>query len=242
MFTRRSFLTVAGSALLERSILPAWGQEIPPLEDQVPPMLDHILLGSNDLERGIAFVLEHTGVRPVFGGVHPGRGTQNALVALGERHYLEVIAPDPQQHSGNALARKLETLAEPCLVGWAAHPRNIEALAAQLKRASIAAEGPTAGSRRRPDGKVLHWQTLNLRDDADGLLPFFIEWGADSPHPSSDAPAGCQLIRLELLTPDPARLAKLASAMSLAVPIAKAPAPQLHAVIEGPGGSLSVTS
>jgi len=242
MFTRRSFLAAAASVLVERSILPARRQEIPPLEDQVPPMLDHILLGAGDLERGITLVLEHTGVRPAFGGVHPGRGTQNALVALGERHYLEIIAPDPAQHTDNTLARKLAALAEPRLVGWAAHPRNVEALAAQLKRASIAAEGPTPGSRKRPDGRVLHWQTLNLKDDAGGLLPFFIEWDAGSPHPSSDAPAGCQLIRLEILTPDPARLARLASAMSLAVPIAKGPAPQLRAVIEGPKGSLSLTS
>jgi hypothetical protein len=243
--TRRSFLTMAGSLLLKQGMLPAPAQEtpaIPPLEDQVPPMLDHILLGSSDLERGIAFVEAHTGVRAAFGGVHPGRGTQNALLSLGERRYLEVIAPDPRQPHGNALAAKLETLAEPRLVGWAAHPRNLEALAAELQRAGIVAEGPTPGSRKRPDGQVLHWQTLNLRDDASGLLPFFIEWGAGSPHPSSDAPAGCQLIRLELLTPDPARLAKLAAHMSLEVPIAKAAAPELHAVIEGPKLTLSITS
>jgi hypothetical protein len=245
MFTRRSFLTIAGSLLLERGLVQSPAQQgtaIPPLVDQVPPMLDHILLGSSDLERGIAFVEEHTGIRAVFGGVHPGRGTQNALLSLGDQHYLEIIAPDPRQHTDNTLAKKLQALGEPRLVGWAAHPRNIEALAAQLKRAGIFADGPTPGSRKRPDGKVLHWQTLNLKDDANGLLPFFIEWGADSPHPSTDAPAGCQLIRLELLTPDPASLAKLASQMSLEVPIAKAPVPQLHAVIEGPKITLSVTS
>ena len=96
--------------------------------------------------------------------------------------------------------------------------------------------------RKRPDGSILHWQTLNLKDDANGLLPFFIQWSADSTHPSTDAPSGCQLLRLELLTPDPAALAKLASKMSLEVPIAKAVAPQLHAVIHGPKGSLSITS
>jgi NADPH:quinone reductase-like Zn-dependent oxidoreductase len=31
--------------------------KVPPLVDQVPPMLDHILLGCNNLQRGIDFVV-----------------------------------------------------------------------------------------------------------------------------------------------------------------------------------------
>src|SRR5262245_43029488 len=91
-----------------------------PLVDQVPSMLDHILLGSNDLPAGIAFVEQHTGVRSAFGGVHPGRGTQNALLSLsastaqGLGRYLEIIAPDPQQSAGTSpLLAKLKQLREP---------------------------------------------------------------------------------------------------------------------------------
>ncbi len=205
-------------------------------------MLDHILLGCNDLQRGIDFVAQHTGVRAAFGGVHPGRGTQNALLSLGTRRYLEIIAPDPQQHTDNPLAEHLKELSEPRLVGWAAHPGDVQVLAADLAKAGVVATGPTPGSRKRPDGRMLHWKTLNLKDDADGLLPFFIEWSVDSPHPSADAPSGCQLLRFELLTPDPAALAKTASTLRLAAAIAKSPSPQLHAAITGPQGKLDVTS
>ena len=128
------------------------------------------------------------------------------------------------------------------MVGWAAHPGDLQVLAGDLARAGVAAEGPTPGSRKRPDGNVLRWKTLNLKDDANGLLPFFIEWSADSPHPSADAPSGCQLLRFELLTPDPAALDKQITLLNLKAPLAKNPVPQLHAVISGPEGKLDVSS
>src|SRR5216683_1305210 len=243
LLARRSFLTLAGSAFVAPlAIVGRQRQKSDvPLVDQVPPMLDHILLGCNDLQRGIDFVEQHTGVRAAFGGVHPGRGTQNALLSLGIRRYLEIIAADPQQNASAELASMLKKLTEPRLVGWAAHPGDIQVLAADLAKAGIIAEGPTPGSRKRPDGRVLRWSTLNLKDDANGLLPFFIEWSADTVHPSEDAPTGCQLLRFELLTPDPAALARATAKLRLTAPIAKGP-PQLHAVITGPKGKLDITS
>src|SRR5436305_6768347 len=133
--SRRTFLAISAGVALAPSF--SWGAE------QVPSLLDHILLGCSDLERGIAFVEEHSSFRAAFGGVHPGRGTQNALLSLGTRRYLEIIAPDPQQ-TGSSSERnaELKKLAEPRLVGWAAHPGDIQALAADLARAGIPAEGP----------------------------------------------------------------------------------------------------
>jgi hypothetical protein len=75
-----------------------------------------------------------------------------------------------------------------------------------------------------------------LKDDAAGLLPFFIEWSADSPHPSADAPAGLRLIRFELATPEPEPLVKIAEVLDLHVPIAKGKEPQLRATVAGPKG------
>src|ERR1700757_3112813 len=118
MLSRRHFLILTAAALAAREALAS--------QPEVPSMLDHILVGSNDLDRGIAFVKEHTGVRAVFGGVHPGRGTRNALLSLGERRYLEIIAPDPAQTKvpdyGATLLEMIKASTTPTLVGWSAHP------------------------------------------------------------------------------------------------------------------------
>jgi catechol 2,3-dioxygenase-like lactoylglutathione lyase family enzyme len=197
-------------------------------------MLDHILLGCKDLDRGIAFVEQHTGVRAAFGGVHPGRGTRNALLSLGERHYLEIIAPDPQQPSAPD-TRNLQELTEPRLVGWAAHPGDITQFAVRLRDAGIAFEGPTSGSRKRPDGRLLQWKTLDPKNDEHGLLPFFIEWGAGTVHPSADAPAGCKIEHFAISGPDDVELKRLCSQLSLNVRVERSEKPQLHARISGPG-------
>ena len=206
-------------------------------------MLDHILLGCNHLQRGIDFVEQHTGVRAAFGGVHPGRGTQNALLSLGTRRYLEIIAPDPQQHTDNPLAKHLLGLKEPRLVGWAAHPGNIKQLAARLRSVNIAFDGPTPGSRKRPDGRLLQWQTLNLKDTHRGLLPFFIEWSPGTTHPSADAPKGCKFESFFISTAEETELERLNSLMNLQAHIEQSATPQLHATISGrEGRTLHLTS
>jgi hypothetical protein len=233
--SRRMFLAVTGGTL----VAPA----ISSVTSEVPELLDHIILGCNDLDRGIAFVEERTGVRAILGGVHPGRGTRNALLSLGKRRYLEIMAPDPDQPDAKEpLALHLRKLSEPQITGWAVHPGDVGSLAKKLRDAGVAFEGPTPGSRKRPDGRVLQWQTLTLKDNASWLLPFFIEWSADSLHPSADAPAGCRLIRFEAVTPEPDTLAKTAALLSLDMPIIKGEKPQLRATLAGPKGDLFAVS
>jgi hypothetical protein len=234
--SRGLFLRLTGSALVAPSFLLA-------NDSEVQTLLDHLLLGCKDLETGIDFVEQHTGIRAAFGGVHPGRGTENALLSLGEKHYLEIIAPDPgQADSKNPMALLVGKHAEPRLVGWAAHPGKLSSFARKLHDAGIAFEGPTPGSRKRPDGRLLQWQTLALKEDASGLLPFFIEWSRDSAHPSTDAPKGLRLLRFELVTPQPEALAKTAALLALEVPIVKGKEPQLEATVVGPKGELALNS
>jgi hypothetical protein len=214
MLTRRLFLTATGGALAARALAFTVNPE------PVPASLDHIILGVSDLDRGIEYIAQGIGVRPILGGVHPGRGTRNALLALGGQRYLEIMAPDPKQPADSE-KRGLHKLTEPRILGWASHLATAQVIADRLKQAGLAFTGPTPGSRKRPDGRVLNWKTIELKDDFSGLLPFFIEWGAGSPHPSADSPQGVRLTRFIAYTPKNEDLVRLTGKIELDLPINK---------------------
>ena len=159
-----------------------------------PVDLDHIILGCKGLDEGITYMEELSGYRATMGGSHPGRGTRNALLKLGYKSYLEILAPDPEQKE-LVWHKELATLDEPLIVGWAVAIKNIEQYAQHLRDHGVACLGPTAGSRTKPNGETLRWKTLVREDEKSGILPFYIEWAADSPHPSTDAPGACLLAR-----------------------------------------------
>jgi hypothetical protein len=236
--SRRGFLGFTVGAAIATHFLREGGQRRP----QVPGLLDHFILGCSELHHGIDLVEQHTGVRAAFGGVHPGRGTQNALLSLGERRYLEIMAPDPAQRAEPQIAT-LRQLDEPRIVGWAAHRDDLERFVAQLREAQIEFEGPRDGSRKRPDGKVLHWKTLTLKDDHGGLLPFFIEWSRDSIHPSVDSPKGCTLRRFLAVSPEREDLLHAASRVQLDLEVGEiSNEPALKATLTGPKGELFLSS
>jgi hypothetical protein len=206
---------------------------------RVPKTLDHLILGCTDLDAGIEFVFQHLGVRAIPGGVHPGAGTKNALLSLSQLRYLEIMAPDPLQPDA-ADPRNLRTLGRPALVGWAEHRNHLDEFAGVLHAAGVDYVGPVPGSRQRPDGSVLNWKSLSLKENEHGILPFFIEWGTTTIHPSVDSPKGCRLDSLQITTPNPASLGPLSQTLDLDVAIGQSMATRLIAYLHGPAGSLAL--
>jgi Glyoxalase-like domain len=207
-------------------------------------VLDHLLLGVADLDDGIEWVETLTGVKAARGGSHPGRGTHNALLSLGGRRYLEIIAPDPAQTAYN-FQIDVRKLAEPRLVTWAAGTSDVDAVAKQARDAGHQIFGPNDGSRARSDGKLLKWKSLGVQSafGRDGVepIPFFIQWAADSPHPSQDSPTGCELQALALEHPEAAKVRNALRELGIDLEAKPADAVRFTATLKTPKGEVRLT-
>ena len=204
---------------------------------RVPPTtLDHILVGVPDLDSAVKEVARKSGVRPMLGGSHPGVGTRNALLSLGNGSYLELIGIDSGQKQED-FGKFVAGLRRMTPLGWAIRTSDIDALHRALAERGVRVEPVTAGSRLRPDGRTLRWRNFEIGPE-DDVSPFFIEWDKDSVHPSRDAPRGCrvrQIVMGSRLKPNVRRA--LVIVENGGVRQAAGP-PGLHFLLVCPGGSL----
>jgi hypothetical protein len=171
--------------------------------------MDHLVFGVPDLAQGIELVERRTGVRARFGGQHPGRGTHNALMSLGGRQYLEIIAMDPDQRDAPGLLFPgLKGLSEPKFIAWAIAVESVADVEKRARAANIVTVGPLDGSRAQSDGSLLTWKTLRIDSPIEGV-PFFIEWRTEAAHPSQNSPAGCRLTSFEIEHTDPEQIGRV---------------------------------
>ena len=201
--------------------------------------IDHLILGVDDLERGMAEFARRTGVTPVKGGVHPGRGTQNALVSLGEGRYLEILAPS---HEPGAPIDRGTTFAALTPVGWALHTDDLPAMVAAMRAAIISVSDIRPGARARPDGARLEWQTASVTGVGLEMAPFFIAWGRGTPHPSSESPTGCRLMRVAMAEPSPDALQRFLDVSGVDVRVMTADTAGMTVVLQCPTGEVTFQS
>jgi len=177
--------------------------------------LDHIVVGIRSLDEGIAQFEQLTGVKAGIGGKHPGRGTENALVSLGGGSYLEILAPQASA-SLSPQDQPLRNLARLTIIDWAVSVPEVDGAVAALKSAGFAASPAQPGARLTPSGERLDWTTFGLRGADIDAAPFFIRWSPNTRHPSTTAPAGCELDALVVEDPAADRLTTAMRALDVA--------------------------
>lgn len=203
--------------------------------------VDHLVYGTPDLEDTVDGLARQFGVRAAPGGQHLGHGTRNALLALGPSMYLEILGPDPEQPDPDGPRwLGIDDLDAPRLITWAATASPLAEMVNQARIRGITLGGVQPARRRRPDGIDLKWQ---LTDPAimlaDGLAPFFIDWGT-GPHPADTAPAGVTLTALRAEHPEPDSINTLLEALELLLPVERGPAPALVATLECASGTVEL--
>ena len=203
--------------------------------------VDHLVYATPDLNRGVEEIEKLLGVRATPGGQHPGRGTRNALITLGPATYLEIIAPDPEQPPPKKPRPfGIDGLKESRLVAWAAKGDDLDRLRDDAGRKGTRLGEVISGSRRRTDGVLLSWRYTDPQTVlADGLVPFFIDWG-QSPHPANTAAQGASLIALRAEHPDAQRVQRLLRELGIDLPVRAGAKPALVATIESPRGRVEL--
>jgi hypothetical protein len=88
---------------------------------------------------------------------------------------------------------------------------------------------------------MLKWTTIAVGGHDGTVVPFVIEWGDDSVHPSEDSPKGCRLQELQLAHPDPGKVNPFLEAMGLTIRATKGPKPKITAILDSPKGRVVLT-
>jgi hypothetical protein len=207
--------------------------------------LDHLIVAASTLAGGIDYVAKLTGVAPRPGGKHALMGTHNALMNLGDRVYLEVMAIDPD---GVKPARRrwfdlddagirAELAATPRLVAWVARTADIDG---DVRRC------PIALGRVHPIARAEYRWRMTIPDDgkrpADGIAPALIQWDVAA-HPTDALPeSGVSLTALAASHPDPDAIRRALAALDLAavLSLARDPYPRLVATLATPRGPVSL--
>jgi len=137
---------------------------------------DHFIIFVADLDAAMQ-TFRRLGFDARPGGEHPAFGSHNALIALADGAYIELVA-----FKNPALAettfwrdgvRKLR--AGEGFGGYVLGSNDLSRAVAYIRARGINATDPNPGSRVRPDGQRVEWRTALLNDSPVSALPFLIE-------------------------------------------------------------------
>jgi hypothetical protein len=164
--------------------------------------LDHIVVASLTLEKGVAHVERCLGVIVPPGGEHPLMGTHNHLMRFGDEIYLEIISPNPKVQPQRPRWFGLdssELLAQlrvsPRLITWVVRVPDLGVALQSL---------PEAGEILRVSRGDLSWLISVSAGGAmpfNGAFPALIQWPNGSNPSQRMVDLGCRLQRLEIAHP-----------------------------------------
>ncbi len=135
---------------------------------------DHFIVLVNDLAQAMT-AYRQLGFAVNAGGAHPAFGSHNALVAFADGTYLELLAFTDEALAAKTFwqtgVSKLRT--GEGFGGFVLASNELAAEVARCRALNLGA--PQPGSRVRPDGQRVVWQTALFASNPSGALPFLIQ-------------------------------------------------------------------
>lgn len=165
--------------------------------------IDHVVFCVADLDVAGENLSRQYGFVSHPGGRHPGHGTSNRIVPLGES-YLELVAMvDAEEAAHSRFGRWVrENAADPPT----AHALCLRTYDLDEICARLGLE-PVAMTRETPHGVTLRWRLAGLEQALEDQLPFFVEWDIPGDaHPGQMQPGNRVRIDEVVLTGDVDRL------------------------------------
>lgn len=213
------------------------------------PALDHLVYAVPDLDAAVLELAERTGVQPISGGVHPGRGTRNALIGLSwrgsRRSYLEILGPDPEQDVkagkwmldlGRLRQREGEDFA-PRLYTWAIRPDDMDYSLKRARKRGIDLGKPLGAARDTPTGRRLSWHIAVASPlGFGGVQPFLIEWNGH--HPSEESIPTLELLELQFKHPEHEAATAAFRLLGVDMTVKEGKRPRIRATLGTPEGQV----
>lgn len=202
--------------------------------------IDHVLFAVDDLPAAAQAMEDRHGLSSIEGGRHPGWGTANRIVPLGDA-YLELVAAVDQAEAAQSLfggwvASAAGPLADP--FAWAVRTHRLDDVAQRLGLTV------TAGSRVDRSGRPLRWRLAGVEHAVkEPALPFFIEWQEGTPLPGGaprpDAGGALAIVSLRL-SGDPDRLTAWLGGHAMPITLRPGPPAVTGITLAGQAGEIVV--
>lgn len=140
-------------------------------------LIDHVTVGGSNLEK-MRQDFAGVGLHTTYGGRHANGVTHMDLLTFPDGSYIELIAPVASIGGATGMMSGWAKLMEgnAGAGAWSARTGDIDKEVDRLRTAGIEVRGPEPGSRQRPDGTKLEWETAIVGSGPAGsVLPFLIE-------------------------------------------------------------------
>lgn len=194
--------------------------------------IDHIVLAVPDLDHGIAYITGLTGAAPSIGGRHPQHGTQNAILSLGPKCYLEILSTDPSNTDAQTPRwMAVDQIQAPTITRWCVRSSDLK------REAKIIEKQILKGNRITKSGAHLRWEMTDpLSSPIVDTIPFLIDWTGSHSHPADDLPQLCTIKSIDIDSSQSSATQKIFDLLQLDTPVSQSPRDQIKLKLNTPNG------